>query len=248
MAEMSFEKEVRLLSMADVLQPLSEDEIEDLARRYRDARLGRGEILFCADEHAEHVFILKEGRVLLYVTDPQGGHEVALAMVESGMMFGEGALSAQRFRLTCARAVEPSVVLPMRREDLKDLILRVPEVGLRIIGWLTERVRQLEIRLEDANSKDAPARLASLILQLLESEGVVTGDGYAVPARYTHEQLGAMIGANRVTVTRAMAELRKNGCLEPGRRVRVRDIEALGRAAGAERRAQRIAKPGHKGD
>lgn len=241
MAEMPFEKEVRLLSMADVLEPLSEDEVEELARQHRDVRLERGEILFSPDERAEQVFVLKEGRVQIYKTDP-GGQETALVLVEKGMMFGEMALTAPRSRVTYARAVEPSIALSLKREDLKDLIVSEPRVGLRIIEWLSERVRQLEIRLEDLSSKEAPARLASLILQLVESEGVVTREGYAIPSRYTHEQLGAMIGANRVTVTRAMAELRECGAVEPsGRRIRVKDIEALGRAAKAEQRAKRIA-------
>lgn len=245
MAEMPFEKEVRLLSLANILEPLSEDEIEDLARRHRDVRLEQGEILFSPDEYGEQVFILKEGRIQVYRTAPQG-QEITLTTVENGMMFGEMALTAERLRVAYARAVEPSVVLSLKQDDLKDLILREPRVGVRIIEWLSERVRQLEIRLEDASSKEAPARLASLILQLVESEGIVTGEGYAVPTRYTHEQLGAMIGANRVTVTRAMAELRESGVLEPGRHIRVKDIEALGRAAKAERRAQRIARLKHE--
>lgn len=238
---MPFDKEVRLLSMADVLAPLSEDEVEELARNHRDIRLKRGDILFSPGDYGEQIFILKEGRIQIHRTDSRG-QEITLALVEKGMMFGEMALTAPRTRVTYARAVEPSIALSLSREDLKDLIVREPRVGLRIIEWLSERVRQLEIRLEDLSSKEAPARLASLILQLVESEGVVIREGYAIPNRYTHDQLGAMIGANRVTVTRAMAELRECGAIEPsGRRIRVKDIEALGRAAKAEQRAKRIA-------
>ncbi|HZC18082.1 MAG TPA: Crp/Fnr family transcriptional regulator, partial [Rubrobacteraceae bacterium] len=130
------------------------------------------------------------------------------------------------------------IVLSLRREDLKDLVLRKPEVGFRLIERLSERVRELETRLKDISLKEVPARLASLILRLVESEGVVTGEGYMLPTRYTHEQLGAMIAANRVAVTRAFAELREAGAVEQRRRmIHVSDMEALQRAARAERRA-----------
>jgi len=225
--KMPFKKELRLLSMVDIFEPLSEDDIEELARRHRDIRLKQGETLFSPGEHGERLFILKEGRVQIYWVSAQG-QEITLAMVDEGKVFGEMALTAQQLRVAYARAVEPSIVLSLRRKDLEDLILREPKVGLRLIEWLSERVRQLQTRLEDVSSKEAPARLASLILQLVENEGIVTREGYQVPTRYTHEQLGTMMSANRVTVTRAMAELRRREAIEPNSRcICVRDMEAL---------------------
>jgi hypothetical protein len=51
------------------------------------------------------------------------------------------------------------------------LILDKPEVGFRIAHLLSERPRHHETRLMDVNLKDISARLASLILLRLESEG-----------------------------------------------------------------------------
>ena len=60
---MPFEKEERLLSAAYVLEPLSKEELEELARRNPDARLYPGEIFFASRERGEKLFILKEGRI-----------------------------------------------------------------------------------------------------------------------------------------------------------------------------------------
>jgi CRP/FNR family cyclic AMP-dependent transcriptional regulator len=78
-----------------------------------------------------------------------------------------------------------------------------------------------------------PARLASLILQLVEREGIVTGRGrYRLSTHYTQEQLALMIGSKRVAVSRAMKGLREAGAVETGRRrIVVKDAEALGRIA-----------------
>jgi len=60
--------------------------------------------------------------------------------------------------------------------------------------------------------KKVPARLANLILQLAETEGVVTGQGrYRLRTQYTHEELALMVGAKRVAVSRAMKGLREAG-------------------------------------
>ncbi len=60
--------------------------------------------------------------------------------------------------------------------------------------------------------------------------------GQTLPTAYTHEELGAMIGANRVAVTRALGRLQDEGAVEVRRRrIHVRDPETLRRIAEQER-------------
>lgn len=236
-------EEIRLLSVSDILEPLSEEEMEELAEHNPDVRLQEGEMLFGPGESSERLYIVKEGRIRLYITGDQG-EEITLAMVDEGKMFGEMALTGQRLREVYAQAVEPSLLLSVSREALEQLILGKPKVGLRLVERLSERVRALENRLKDLSFKEVPVRVASLILQLLEEEGVRTKEGYEIPNRYTHEQLGAMVSANRVSVTRALATLREEGTIElRKRRILVKNLQALGSAAREERRANRLANP-----
>jgi CRP-like cAMP-binding protein len=71
MALMPFDEEERLLSMAHILEPLSEEELEKLPRRNADAHLEAGEIFFTPQERNEKLFVLKEGRVQIYKTNPK---------------------------------------------------------------------------------------------------------------------------------------------------------------------------------
>ena len=116
----------------------------------------------------------------------------------------------------------------MRREELERLICESPEVGLRLVDLFAERLRLMDERMSDVIHKEVPARLASLILQLLDSEGVVSSEGYEIAGPYTYEELGTMIGAKRVAVTRAFKRLREEGAVEVERgRIRVKDVDAL---------------------
>jgi CRP-like cAMP-binding protein len=222
---------IRLLSLVDIFEPLSEEEIERLNGQLPDRRLENGEIFYGPQDPSERLFILQKGKVRIFRATPDG-REFTLAVVESGTVFGEMALTGQQLEGAYAQAMEPSQVSTMLKEDLERLVLVKPEVGLRIMRVLSERLRRYETRLEDVTMKDVHARLAGIIVLLVESEGVRSGTGYRIPAHYTHERLGTMIGANRVAVTRAFGLLQDEGVVELRRRlIYVTDIEALRRSA-----------------
>ena len=231
----SEETSVRLLSMVEVLESLRPEEVANLDRRTADLRLGPGEMLFAPHEARETLFFLKEGRIRVFKMTPEG-RELTLAIVNAGTILGETALTAQHAQDAYAQAVVPSTVSVVTREELELLILERPEVGLEIVHVLSERLRTYAIRMEDLAVREVPARLASLILLLIESEGVVSGRGLKIPTRYSHQHLGTMIGATREAVTRAFAQLQDEGMVELVRRnIYVTNCEALERTAGRER-------------
>jgi CRP/FNR family cyclic AMP-dependent transcriptional regulator len=224
-------EQLRLLSAADILEPLSEEALVDFAHRNPDRRLQQGEFLYNQYDRAEKLYIVKKGRIRIYKTTSKG-EETTLAIATKGDVFGEMAFTGQQLRGAHAMAIEPSMVVTLRREDLKELILSKPEVGLRLIERLSERLRLREAQLEDVTLKEVPARLASFILRALDSEGVKNSGGYKIPTRYTHEQLGTMIGASRVAVTRAFRILREMGVVEiRDRTIYIINLETLKKAA-----------------
>src|ERR687893_183490 len=215
------DEEVELLARVDLFESLSKEEIKVLVRQNADVRLGEGETFYAPWEHDGKLFILKKGQMRLYRTE--GGREFTLEVVEAGTGFGGMAFTPPRPRGSFA----------MERAEVERLIEEKPQVGIRMISLLSERLHYYETRMEDINLKEVPARLASLILFLVESEGVQVPGEIRVPTRYTHEHLGTMIGANREAVTRAFGRLQDEGALQIRRRlIYVEDVEALERAAG----------------
>jgi CRP/FNR family transcriptional regulator, cyclic AMP receptor protein len=230
---MSLKEEIRLLSMVDILGPLCDEEMEDLAKRAPDTFLEQDDILYTPKEGTERLFILKKGRVQLYEVNGEGD-EITLSVIEDGNVFGEMALTAQSLKGLYVRAITPSTVVSLRREDLEHLIMNKPEVGLRLVRDLAQRLHASEARFADMVGKDVPARLATLILTLVDSEGVVSSDSYRIPNHYTHERLASMIGCKRVAVTRAFRKLEGGGAVMlKDRRIVVKDMDALKESAEA---------------
>jgi CRP/FNR family cyclic AMP-dependent transcriptional regulator len=237
---LSLEEKVRLLSMVDVFELLSREELEELAHRASDARLRQGEDLHTRQEGGR-LYAVKEGRVQLYVALPNDG-EVTLSVVEEGSIFGEMALTDERLgEEVSARALVPSLVCALKTEDVHQLVESNPRVGLAMVRMLSKRLREAEARLAELAHKEVPARLANLILKLSATEGIMTREGIRIPTPYTHRQLGTIIGAKREAVTRAMTELREQGAVEVvDRCIHLRDHKALEREAEARPAARNL--------
>jgi CRP/FNR family transcriptional regulator, cyclic AMP receptor protein len=230
MVTMSLEREVRLLSLVDILESLSEEELEEVATLCKDIRLDVDEEFFGSEEYDGGLFLLEEGHLAIYKLT-SSGTQLTVALHSAG-----AALPALRLRGLYVKALEPSVVAFMSRGVLEHFLRRNLQLGLLLVDILAEQLCLMDARLSDAIHKDVYARLASFLLWLISEEGVVVGSGdYVVPYRYTHAQLGTIIGAKRVAVTRAFGFLQDEGVVQLlRRRIHVKNLGLLRRIAEQE--------------
>ena len=219
-----------LLASVDVFEPLTPPQLRALAGGASLERLGAGERMTVEPrEHDRRVIVLLSGRAAVYEPVPRG-HGLMLSVAEAGTVVGVAGLS-ERARGLRVEATMPSLLCLVALGAFEEVLRRNPEVGLRLVRVLGERIGVLEGRLAKLAYGGVAARLAGAILRLMEGEGVMGRQGARLPTRYTHRQLGSMIGANREAVTRALGKLRRGGVIEiRERRIRVMDLEALRRA------------------
>ena len=225
------QERIKRFSLVEVLEPLAAEEIDWLTQRTPERTFQRGEMVYAAGDASEVVFLLLAGRIRLYGI-AAGREEFTFEVLQAGTLFGEASL-AGRALPEYAQALEPSRVGILRLNTFWQLVRENPEVNAKVMKLLVTRSCKDRSRMSDLASKEVSARLASLILDLLQSEGVVTREGhYRLDALYTHEHFGTMIGAKRVSVTRAFRKLRDLGCVQLLRRqVYVTDLATLSKLA-----------------
>ncbi len=212
------------------MEPLSTEEINWLAQRIIERNFQRGDIVHIPGDASEIVYLLLAGRIRLY--GMVGEQELTFDIIRASTMFGVASLM-ERTQDEYAQALEPSRVGLLGLNTFWHLMRQNPEVNARLVKLLGDRLRLSRSRMTDIALKEVPARLASLILDLIQSEGVVTREGrYKILTHYTHEQLATMIGAKRVAVTRAFGKLQDAGCVRLWRRqIYVVDLATLRRLA-----------------
>jgi CRP/FNR family cyclic AMP-dependent transcriptional regulator len=221
----------RLLGRVDILEPLPAEEVERLALLPSWTRLDAGEAL-ALDEDRETLLLLASGRVRVH--EPSYvGPDLTFSMIEEGTVVGQTGFALRRSRALRVEALQRSTMLVLPWEDFENLVFRNPEVGVKVIHLLSERLAVCEDRLSDLIRKEVPARLASLILSLSDYQGVVMANGSRmIPTRYTHQLLASLVGSNREAITRAFGRLRKLGAVElRDRHIHVTDMDTLNRLA-----------------
>ena len=229
------EEEHRLLAEVDILEELPQDEVEYVDTRCATVRLARCES-FSLEEDSRSILLVVKGRVRVH--EPSSGdQDLTIAAVEQGTVLTQTGFAPRRSRPLRVEGLERSVLRIMGWEDFEELTCRNPTVGIRMVRLLSERLGACEGRLRDLVRKEVPARLAGLILELSEHQGVVAHDGSRmISRRYTHKQFASMVGSNREALTRALGRLRNAGAVEVrNRRIHITDADTLERLAEAQR-------------
>jgi CRP/FNR family cyclic AMP-dependent transcriptional regulator len=223
----------RRLLWVEFLAPLSEEGLVVLLRGASFVRLEEGEVMVVGSQvHAERMLLLVAGQLQVYELSLSSERELTLSVLGDGAAVGATGLVPRWTRELHIRALEPSVVCGVRREDLEAVARANPEVELGLARTLANQLQLMEDRWADMVEKEVSERLAGLIYMLVEAVGVMTPEGPMIPTRYTHKQLGSMIGSQREAVTRALSELQEGGAIEVReRRMYVRDFDALRRHA-----------------
>jgi CRP/FNR family transcriptional regulator, cyclic AMP receptor protein len=207
------------LRQVDILSPLSPDEHAWVAENTTMVTCPRGRIFYTPDDPGEVIFLLKQGRVSLYRLTPEG-RKLTVATLDAGTCFGEMGLLGQGMYGCHAEAATDCLLCVMSRSDLQALIRRNPDVAIRLLDVLGNRLREREQDLEHLAFRGIPARLAALLLREADVFGTISGQ--------SHQDFADRLGTYRETVSQTLGRFRTEGlvAIEP-KRVRLLDPDGL---------------------
>jgi len=174
--------------------------------------LKRNQVIFCAGDLPDYVYIVQSGRVRIYHLST-GGRVVSLWFCIAEDIFGLTELYHGGNRQVCAQACERSRVLRIARADFSCFLEQSPRAALAALDVVSMRLRGLGRVIEGLVECDVSERLTQLIQRLCLEYGHPVGDHVCIDLRLTHQDIADMIGATRQTVTSTLGELRRRGVL-----------------------------------
>lgn len=155
--------------------------------------------------HAHDIWIVCQGVVQLCTVDLEG-YESILGLACPDMPFGPPLTQISVYE---AIALTDVMLVHIHQSELE----RFPSLAQRISIQLNRRFQQTEALLSIVHQRQTKARIKQLLLFLTREVGEVTPKGIRLWVRFTHQQIANLAGTNRVTASRILVMLRREGWL-----------------------------------
>lgn len=133
--EARVQERMNILRQVDIFEPLSEDELDAIARLVSELWVEAGDIVCRKGDQGDCLFIVYSGS--LDVVDPQGR---VLFHATEGDCVGELAVLCDIPRTATMRASEPTQLLELKRGPVDELLDRYPQMARRFINVLVKRL------------------------------------------------------------------------------------------------------------
>lgn len=193
-----------------------EDPLALLPRR-KPQPLVRDQTIYSREDPAESLYLVVDGAVKISRVSPNTGRETVIDVVASESFFGISCLLHATERGEQAISLEKSQVMEWHVSDLRELIVRTPELGPALMRMVAHKLVEADSRIESFANDHIPRRLVKALLRLGERFGEHSGAETIRLMPLTHELLARHVGTSREIVTQHMSYLRKQGLLDYSR-------------------------------
>ncbi len=197
-----------------IFQNLNAEENKALTRSALMRKSLKGQTLFLQGDPADQMLLIKGGRVKLDKV-LEDGTEIILDIRKAGDFVGENMLADEGRYPVSAHCLEDTLTCGFDRSRFEALILKNPNIGLQIIKNLSERISRLTSRMGSMAATNIADRLYRVLVNVAREHGKESARGLMIQFPLTHEDLSFLIGAHRVSITRAMKTLTHAGKIIP---------------------------------
>ncbi len=201
---------IELLRHVDLFEHLTDEQLNELAIQSREVSFRKHAILMTEGDSGESMYVIKTGSVKVYVSDDDG-RELILYQQSAGAVIGDISLLDDEPRSASVTTLEPSTALMIGKQAFLDCLRTSPEMAINIIRSLTQRLRDATEGSRSLALDNVYRRLADKLRELSTD---ADNESPALPRKYSHQELGNMIGASREMVGKVMAELIKGDYVE----------------------------------
>lgn len=216
------------LSQINLFEELPMEDLRTIDAMAPMSSIDKGTLIITPNMENKNLYLLKKGRVRLFKVN-EDGKQFTLGLLGKGNIFGETDTFSTGSGSAYVEAMDDALVCVLGKQDFEAFLMKRPQVALKMVSILTQRIRESEEMLENLAFRDVRYRLLYLLAKLAKS----FGQGHLIKlSRYTkldlnlsHQELANMIGATRESVSVALSNLAKDGIVSTGRKEIAVDLQ-----------------------
>lgn len=189
-----------------------DEELEDIIRKNSIIKkIPAREIFMYPGEDIEYLYFIKEGKTRHYMSDPNGTEKI-LYILTKGWFFGEAAfvLDYGETSLYSKAEVDTSLYL-IEKEKSQELLDNNKIFREGVMKSFAFKTMILRYEIENIIFNPAKERIKRFLAVSVNHGDIKNTDWIEIDSNYTHYEIGVLIGCTRVTVSKIMNRLAKEG-------------------------------------
>ena len=203
-----------LLARVPLFQGFAPRELDSLVPAARAVAVAARTEVFHKGDAGSQLYVVIDGRLKALTTSPEGD-DVVFNVMGPGEVFGEMSLLSESPRSATVRAIDRCELLVLDRRDFLSFLKRNPDVAVRMLTVVVERLVRVSEFVEDIQFLKLPVRLAKKLVLFADRYGRPCAKGAVkIDLKLSQEEWGDLVGTTRESVNKQMREWGDEGLIE----------------------------------
>lgn len=213
---------------APIFSVLDNLQLSDVMSMIQRRRYKKGQVIFFEGDVSDKFYIINMGKIKIYKYNKEGKEQI-LYILSEGDFIGYLSLLKKGKVDFNAEALEDVSVCILTKDDFDKIVKKTPEISLRILENLHDRLVSLENLVQTLSTKDIETRIAALLRNFVKDFSREEEEGTVIDLPLSREEMANYIGVTRETMSRKLTAMEEEGVIElvGNKKVVIKDAEAL---------------------
>lgn len=213
---------------APIFSVLDNDQLEEVMSSIIRRRYKKGQIIFFEGDISDKFYIINCGKIKIFKYTKEGKEQILYILSEGDFIGYLSLLKKGKFDFN-AEALEDVNVCMLTKDDFDKIVKKTPEISLRILENLHDRLASLENLVQTLSTKDIETRIASILKNFAKEFGREEAQGIVIEMPLSREEMANYIGITRETMSRKLSSMEDDGLIElvGNKKIVIRNLQLL---------------------
>ncbi|HHT88214.1 MAG TPA: Crp/Fnr family transcriptional regulator [Clostridiales bacterium] len=216
-----------------IFSSLDSEDLRKIMGLISHSEYKKGETIVFEQEEPDSVIIINEGSAKAYKNTADGREQI-LYVFSEGDFFGEQNLFTGQPSTYTVEALQPVKICKLSRKQFQELLYRFPDIAVKIIVELGNRMTRLENALQSIGVRNVDNRIGIILLEFAEKYGTKNEKGTIIHLPISREGMANYLGVARETVSRKLSQLENEGIIQSlnNKEILIPDMDRIEELAG----------------
>lgn len=213
---------------APIFSILDNEQLAEVMSSIIRRKYKKGQIVFFEGDVSDKFYIINSGKIKIFKYTKEGKEQILYILSEGDFIGYLSLLKKGKFDFN-AEALEDVNVCMLTKDDFDKIVKKTPEISIRILENLHDRLVSLENLVQTLSTKDIEARIAGILKNFAKEFGREEDEGIVLEMPLSREEMANYIGVTRETMSRKLSSMEDDGIIElvGNKKIVIKDLKVL---------------------